>query len=135
MKELKEEKKAKEEEVGRLLKENREHQSAVQVLKDELDHIKRFDKEQLQRLESQKKEFELVSQEKIQSLELQLHDSYEKLEELKANAAREMSSLRVKDTQYQTFLSSQLSEYRVYFYVCLHLQPPFQKLNMLNFRF
>lgn len=113
MKELEEEKRAKEEEVGRLLKENKEQQSVVQVLKNELDLIKRSDKELLERLENQKKEFELECEEKIRSLELQLQDSHEKLEELKVNAAREMSSLRVKDTQYQTFLSNQLFEYRV----------------------
>lgn len=113
MKDLEEEKRAKEEEVGRLLKENKEQQSAVQMLKHELDHIKRSDKELLERLESQKMEFELECQEKIKSLELQLQDSYEKLEELKVNTTREMSSLRMKDTHYQTFLSIQLLEYRV----------------------
>ncbi|KAG0585317.1 hypothetical protein KC19_2G003100 [Ceratodon purpureus] len=112
MKDLEEEKRAKEEEVGRLLKENKEQQSAVQMLKHELDHIKRSDKELLERLESQKMEFELECQEKIKSLELQLQDSYEKLEELKVNTTREMSSLRMKDTHYQTFLSIQLLEYR-----------------------
>lgn len=114
---MEENKRAKEEEVGRLLKENKEQQSAVQVLKDELDHIKRSDKELLLRLESQKKEFQQECHQTIQSLELQLKDSYEKLKDMEVSAAREMSSLRRKDNQYQTFLTRQLLEYRVHLFV------------------
>ncbi|XP_024394330.1 kinesin-like protein KIN-14C isoform X2 [Physcomitrium patens] len=112
MNKLKEEKRVKEEEVCRLLQENKEQQLAVQVLRNELDHIKRADKEMLQLLESQNKEFEQECKETIQSLELQLQDSYDKLKELKINADKEMSSLKLKDNQYQTFLSSQLLECR-----------------------
>lgn len=113
MKELEENRRAKDEEVGRLRKENKGQQSFVQVLKDELDQIKRSDKVLLLQLESQKKEFEQECRQTIQSLELQLKDSYEKLKDMKVSAAREMSSLRQKDSQYQTFLTRQLLEYRV----------------------
>jgi len=117
MRELEEDKKSKQEEVGRLRKENEEQQLTVQVLKDELDHIKRSDKEQLLRLEDQKKEFEQECHQTIQSLELQLKDSYEKLKDMEVSAAKEMSSLRQKDSQYQTFLTRQLLEYRVHLLV------------------
>ncbi|KAG0613123.1 hypothetical protein M758_6G078800 [Ceratodon purpureus] len=112
MKELEADKRGKDGEVDRLMKENKEHRSAVQVLKNELEQIKRSDREQLLRLESQKKEFEQECQQTIQSLELQLRESYEKLKELEVNAAKEMSSLRLKDNQYKKFLSHQLLEYR-----------------------
>ena len=117
MKELEADKRGKDGEVDRLMKENKEHRSAVQVLKNELEQIKRSDREQLLRLESQKKEFEQECQQTIQSLELQLRESYEKLKELEVNAAKEMSSLRLKDNQYKKFLSHQLLEYRVCFNV------------------
>ena len=115
MKVLEKDKRVKDEEVDRLLEENREQRSAMQVLKNELEHIKRSDREQLLRLESQKKVFEQECQQTIQSMELQLQDSHEKLKELEVNAAKEMRSLRLKDNQYQTFLSRQLLEYRVCF--------------------
>lgn len=122
MMELEGDKGVKDEEVDRLLKENKEQRSAMQVLKNDLEHIKRSDREQLLRFESQKIEFEQECQQTIQSLELQLQDSYEQLKELEVNAAKEMSSLRLKDKQYQRFLSHQLLEYRVCFYVptCNH---------------
>ncbi|XP_024400704.1 kinesin-like protein KIN-14C isoform X1 [Physcomitrium patens] len=112
IRELKEDKRAKEEEIYSLLKENEKQQSAVQMLTNELDLIKRSDKQLQQRLEDQKKELEQGYKETIQSMELQLQGSYEKLEVARLNAANEMSSLRLQDTQYQTFLSNQLLECR-----------------------
>lgn len=119
---MKEDKRAKEEEIYSLLKENEKQQSAVQMLTNELDLIKRSDKQLQQRLEDQKKELEQGYKETIQSMELQLQGSYEKLEVARLNAANEMSSLRLKDTQYQTFLSNQLLECRVYLSFCLDSQ-------------
>lgn len=122
MKELEEDKTAKDEEVRRLRKELKEQQSAMRVLKDELDHIKHSDNELLLQLESQKKEFELECNQTIQSLELQLKDSYQKLMDMEASAAREMSDLRRKDGQYQKYLAHQLLEYKVrsslFFFTC-----------------
>lgn len=109
-----EEMKTKDEEVNRLLQENKEYQSTVKVLKNELDLNRRSDKEMLLRLETQKKEIEHEYQETIHSLESELQNSYEKLKNLEANAEREMSNLKLKDTQYQNFLSSQLLEYKVH---------------------
>lgn len=119
---MKEDKRAKEEEIYSLLKENEKQQSAVQMLTNELDLIKRSDKQLQQRLEDQKKELEQGYKETIQSMELQLQGSYEKLEVARLNAANEMSSLRLQDTQYQTFLSNQLLECRVYLSFCLDSQ-------------
>lgn len=112
MKQMAEEMKTKDEEVNRLLQENKEYQSTVKVLKNELDLNRRSDKEMLLRLETQKKEIEHEYQETIHSLESELQNSYEKLKNLEANAEREMSNLKLKDTQYQNFLSSQLLEYK-----------------------
>lgn len=110
---MEEEKRVKEEEVDRLLKESEEKQMAVQVLKSELDYIKRLDEEHLLRLENQKREIEMESIERIRTLEVQLQDSQKKMQDMEINTVREMSSLRQKDAKYQTFFSRQAHEYKV----------------------
>lgn len=112
---MEEEKRLRDEEVSRLIKDNKEKQIAFQSLKHELDNIKRLDNELLLQFQNQKNEFEMECTESIALLELQLQDSYNKMEEMEINAAKEMSSLRLKDTQYQAFISHQLLDYKVLF--------------------
>lgn len=107
--------------MSSLVKDNKEKQIAVHALKHELDNIKRLDKELLLKFENQKKEFEMECKESIALLELQLQDSYNKMEEMEINAAKEMRSLRLKDIQYQAFVSQQVLDYKVfssYYFIC-----------------
>ena len=101
--------------MSSLIKDNKEKHIAVHALKHELDNIKRLDKELLLKFENQKKEIEMECKESIAMLELQLQDSYNKMEEMEINAAKEMRSLRQKDIQYQAFVSQQLLDYKVFF--------------------
>lgn len=112
--------------MSSLIKDNKEKQIAVQALKHELDNIKRLDKELLLKFENQKKEFEMECKESISLLELQLQDSYKKMEEMEINAAKEMRSLRLKDTQYQAFVSQQLLDYKVF------ISPMISFVNAVN---
>lgn len=76
--------------MSSLIKDNKEKKLAVQALKHELDNIKRLDKELLLKFENHKKEFEMECKESIALLELQLQDSYNKMEEMEINASKEM---------------------------------------------
>ncbi|CAM6015765.1 unnamed protein product [Sphagnum balticum] len=111
-KQLEEEKRVKDEELDRLLKESDEKQMAVQVLKNELDYIKHLDEEQLLRLEKEKREIEVESKERVRTLELQLQDAQKKMREIEVNLAREISGLRVKDVKCQKVLCHQAQEYK-----------------------
>ncbi len=110
---MQEENRLKEEEVERLMKESEEKQMAVQVLKNELEYIKRLDEEHLLRLEKQKREIEVESKERIRTLELQLQDTQKKMHEIEMNSASELSILRLKDAKRQEFLSHHAQEYKV----------------------
>ncbi len=112
-KQLEEEKRVKDEELDRLLKESDEKQMAVQVLKNELDYIKHLDEEQLLRLEKEKREIEVESKERVHTLELQLQDAQKKMREIELNLTREISVLRVKDVKCQKVLCHQAQEYKV----------------------
>jgi hypothetical protein len=112
-KQLEEEKRVKDEELDRLLKESDEKQMAVQVLKNELDYIKHLDEEQLLRLEKEKREIEVESKERVRTLELQLQDAQKKMREIEVNLAREISGLQVKDVKCQKVLCHQAQEYKV----------------------
>ncbi|CAM6040060.1 unnamed protein product [Sphagnum compactum] len=111
-KQLEEEKRVKDEELDRLLKESDEKQMAVHVLKNELDYIKHLDEEQLLRLEKEKREIEVESKERVRTLELQLQDAQKKMREIEVNLAREISGLRVKDVKCQKVLCHQAQEYK-----------------------
>jgi hypothetical protein len=111
-KQLEEEKRVKDEELDRLLKESDEKQMAVQVLKNELDYIKHLDEEQLLRLEKEKREIEVESKERVRTLELQLQDAQKKMREIEVNLAREISGLQVKDVKCQKVLCHQAQEYK-----------------------
>ncbi|CAK9872555.1 unnamed protein product [Sphagnum jensenii] len=111
-KQVQEENRLKEEEVERLMKESEEKQMAVQVLKNELEYIKRLDEEHLLRLEKQKREIEVESKERIRTLELQLQDAQKKMHEIEMNTASELSILRLKDAKCQEFLSQHAQEYK-----------------------
>ncbi len=112
-KQVQEENRLKDEEVERLMKESEEKQMAVQVLKNELEYIKRLDEEHLLRLEKQKREIEVESKERIRTLELQLQDAQKKMCEIEVNLAGEISGLRVKDVKCQKVLCHQAQEYKV----------------------
>jgi hypothetical protein len=112
-KQVQEENRLKEEEVERLMKESEEKQMAVQVLKNELEYIKRLDEEHLLRLEKQKREIEVESKERVRTLELQLQDAQKKMREIEVNLASELSILRLKDAKCQEFLSHHAQEYKV----------------------
>lgn len=99
------EKKMKEHDVNRLTKESEESEAVIQALQEELHKIKTTDQEHLQRLELQRREVERDLQEKLSEMEDLLAHSRKETKELEALSVMEMKNLKLKDSNYQKFLS------------------------------
>ncbi|KAH9301568.1 hypothetical protein KI387_013151, partial [Taxus chinensis] len=102
---VEDERKVKEQDMFRLMKEREESEAAIQALKEEFEMMKKTDQDHVQQLESQKRDVELELLKKKKETEDLLAHSKRKTEELEAISAMELHSLRCKDTYYQSFLS------------------------------
>ncbi|GLJ30814.1 hypothetical protein SUGI_0611570 [Cryptomeria japonica] len=103
---VEDERKAKEQDIIRLIKEREESNAAIQALKEELEMMKKTYQEYMQQLESQKCDVELDLQKKLKETEDLLVLSKRKTEELEETTAMELQSVRLRDAFYQKFSSS-----------------------------
>lgn len=134
---IEEEKRAKEEDIDRLTRDREEKQLTVDVLKNELEMIKRADQEQKLQLQLQKREMELESKARLRHMENQLIESQRKAREVEASCASELRFLRQKVSHYEGTLWQQsetikvivslpLSSLMILLQTCVEVKRPLQ---------
>nr|AMS24250.1 kinesin 14-IId protein [Marsilea vestita] len=107
-----EEKKIKELHIDKLLKDIAEREDLVESLKAEIEIQKEKNKKHIEQLELEKSVFEEMMQKKLNEREVLLEDARRKVEELQAVSAVEITALKKKDEQYQSFVISELQSFK-----------------------
>eukprot|EP00249_Psilotum_nudum_P012918 c24048_g1_i3 orf=245-3772(-) len=111
-KQAEEETMAKEEELGKQMKERENMQLVIEGLNNELDLMRRMSQEHAIELEVEKQQLEADFQVKLKRMELLLEESNRKAHELESAISFQIERLAEKDALYCNFIGSQLQSFQ-----------------------